>query len=71
MYRDGETEVVEVSLQKANAIVHIDNKTMEVKGYEIQDTEINQGFFKSKRRLILILSSIFTVAIVLKLLNIF
>jgi len=71
MYMDGENEVVEVSLQNGNAIVQIDNKTKEVKGYEIQDTETNQGFFKSRRRLVLILSSIFTVAIVLKLMNIF
>lgn len=71
MYWKGETEVVEVSLQNGNAINQIDNKTMQVKGYEIQDTETEQGFFKSRRRLVLILSSIFTVAIVLKLLNFF
>jgi hypothetical protein len=67
VYLDGENEVVEVSLQNGNAIVQIDNKTKEVKEYEIQDTETNQGFFKSRRRLLLMLYLIFIFAIILKL----
>jgi len=71
VYLDDEINVVELSLQKGTARVQIDTKTREVKEYEIQEAEVQQGFFTSKRKVLLFLSSIVTVAVVLKLMNIF
>lgn len=70
MYLDGETDVVELQLNEETARVHIDPNTREVKGYEIQE-ESPLGFFKSKRKLILLLSSIAAVVVALKLANVF
>jgi len=71
LYVDGETDVVELQLQDATARVQIDTKTKEVKGYEIQEAEAQEGFFTSRRKILLFLSSIIVVAVVLKLINIF
>jgi hypothetical protein len=72
LYADGETNVVELQLQRGTARVQIDTKTKEVKGYEIQEAEAEQGFFTSKRKLLLLLmSSIVAVAVILKLINVF
>ena len=68
---DGETNVVEIKLQKGTARVQIDTKTKEVKEYEIQEEEPEEGWFSSKRKILLLLSSIATIIIVLKLINIF
>jgi len=71
MYLDGETDVVELQLQEGTARVQIDPKTREIRGYEIQEAEAEEGFFKSKRKLLLLLSSIAAVAVALKLANVF
>jgi len=71
MYLDGETDVVELQLQEGTARVQIDPKTREVKGYEIQEETAEEGFFASKRKILLVLSSIAAVVVVLKLANIF
>jgi hypothetical protein len=71
MYLDGETDVVELQLQEGTARVQIDPNTREVKGYEIQEEESRLRFLKSKRALILLLSSIAEVVAALKLANIF
>jgi hypothetical protein len=71
VYLDGENNVVELSLQKGTARVQINTKTGEVKEYEVQEAEIQQGFFTAKRKIILLVSSIIAVAAVLKLINIF
>jgi hypothetical protein len=71
MYLDGETDVVELQLDEGTARVQIDPNTREVKGYEIQEEETPVGFLKSKRKVLLLLSSIAAVAVILKLLNIF
>ncbi len=68
---DGETNVVEIKLQKGTARVQIDTKTKEVKEYEIQEEEPEEGFFTSKRKILLLLSSIATIIVVLKLVNVF
>ena len=68
---DGETNVVEIKLQKGTARVQIDTKTKEVKEYEIQEEEPEEGWFSSKRKILLLLSSIATIIIILKLINIF
>ena len=70
MYLDGETDVVELQLDEGTASVQIDPNTREVKGYEIQE-ESPLGFFKSKRKLLLLLSSIAAVVVALKLANVF
>ena len=70
MYLDGETDVVELQLDEGTARVQIDPNTREVKGYEIQE-ESPLGFFKSKRKLLLLLSSIAAVVVALKLANVF
>jgi hypothetical protein len=69
MYLEGESDVVELQLQHGTARVQIDPKTKEVKEYEIQETEAQQGFFASKRKVLLFLSSIITIVVVLKLMN--
>jgi hypothetical protein len=71
MYLEGETDVVELQLQHGTARVQIDPKTKEVKEYEIQETETEQGFFTSKRKILLFLSSIVTIVVALKLMNVF
>ncbi len=71
LYVDGETDVVELQLQDGTARVQIDTKTKEVKGYEIQEAEAQEGFFTSRRKLLFLLSSVVLVAVVLKLINIF
>ena len=71
MYLDGETDVVELQLQEGTARVQLDPKTREIKGYEIQEAEAEEGFFKSKRKLLLLLSSIAAVVVALKLANVF
>jgi hypothetical protein len=72
MYLDGETNVVELQLQDGTARVQIDPKTKEVKGYEIQEAEAEEGFFASRRKLLFLLSSVVAViAVVLKLVNVF
>jgi hypothetical protein len=71
LYVDGETDVVELKLQEGTARVQIDTKTKEVKEYEIQEAEARLGFLTSKRKLLLFLSSIVTIVVVLKLINIF
>ena len=72
MYLDGETNVVELQLQDGTARVQIDPKTKEVKGYEIQEAEIEEGFFASRRKLLFLLPSVVAViAVVLKLVNVF
>jgi len=72
VYLDGENNVVELSLQNGTARVQIDTKTREVKEYEVQETEMQQGFFTAKRKAVLLfLFSISAVIVVLKLLNIF
>jgi len=68
---DGETNVVEIKLQKGTARVQIDTKTEEVKEYEIQEEEPEEGWFTSKRKILLLLSSIATIIVALKLINIF
>jgi hypothetical protein len=68
---EGETDLVELKLQKGTARVQIDTKTKEVKEYEIQEEEAEQGFFASKRKFLLFLSSIVTIVVALKLANIF
>jgi hypothetical protein len=68
---EGETDLIELKLQKGTARVQIDTKTKEVKGYEIQEEEAEQSFFASKRKLLLFLSSIVTIVVALKLANIF
>jgi hypothetical protein len=68
---EGETDIIELKLQKGTARVQIDTKTKEVKEYEIQEEEAEQGFFTSKRKLLLFLSSILTIVVALKLANIF
>jgi hypothetical protein len=68
---DGETNVVEIKLQKGTARVQIDTKTKEVKEYEIQEEEPEEGWFSSKRKILLLLSSIATIIVVLKLVNVF
>jgi len=68
---DGETNVVEIKLQKGTARVQIDTKTKEVKEYEIQEEEPEEGWFSSKRKILLLLSSIATIIVVLKLINVF
>jgi hypothetical protein len=71
VYLDGENNVVELSLQKGTARVQINTKTGEVKEYEVQEAEVQQGFFTAKRKALLFVSSIIAVAAVLKLMNIF
>jgi hypothetical protein len=71
LYVDGETDVVELKLQQGTARVQIDTKTKEVKEYEIQEGESRLGFLASKKKLLLFLSSIITIVVVLKLMNIF
>jgi hypothetical protein len=72
MFPDGETNVVELQLQEGTARVQIDPRTREVKGYEIQETEAEEGFFTPKRKVLLFLSSIAAaVVVILKLANIF
>ena len=71
VYLEGENNVVELSLQKGTARVQIDTKTREVKEYEVQEIEMEQGFFTVKRKILLVASSTMAVAVVLKLLNIF
>jgi hypothetical protein len=68
---EGETDLIELKLQKGTARVQIDTKTKEVKEYEIQEEEAEQGFFTSKRKLLLFISSIATIVVALKLANIF
>ena len=68
---DGENNVVELSLQKGTARVQVNTKTGEVKEYEVQEVEMQQGFFTAKRKILLFVSSIIAVAAVLKLMNIF
>jgi hypothetical protein len=68
---EGETDLIELKLQKGTARVQIDTKTKEVKEYEIQEEEAEQGFFTSKIKLLLFLSSIATIVVALKLANIF
>lgn len=68
---EGETDIIELKLQKGTARVQIDTKTKEVKEYEIQEEEAEQGFFASKRKPLLFLSSIVTIVVALKLANIF
>ncbi|MBT0159851.1 hypothetical protein G4O51_07685 [Candidatus Bathyarchaeota archaeon A05DMB-2] len=72
LYAEGENDVVEIKLQQGTARVQIDTKTKEVKEYEIQEEENKQGFFTAKRKgMLFLISSISTIAVVLKLLNIF
>jgi len=71
VYLDGENNVVELNLQKGTARVQIDPKTREVKEYEVQEAETQQGFFTVKRKALLFVSSIVAVGIVLKLINVF
>jgi hypothetical protein len=71
VFLDGENNVVELSLQKGTARVQINTKTGEVKEYEVQEAEMKQGFFTTKRKVLLFVSSIVAVATVLKLMNIF
>jgi hypothetical protein len=71
LFVEGETDVVELKLQKGTARVQIDTKTKEVKEYEIQEAEAQEGFFTSKRKTLLFLSSIAAIVVVLKLFNIF
>ena len=72
LFVEGETDVVELKLQKGTARVQIDTKTKEVKEYEIQEAEAQEGFFTSKRKILLFfLSSIATIVVVLKLINVF
>ena len=71
MYVDGETDIVELQLQEGTARVQIDPKTREVKGYEIQEVEAEEGFFTPKRKLLLLFSSVAIFTVVLKLMNIF
>jgi hypothetical protein len=71
LYLDGETNVVELQLQQGTARVQIDTKTKQVKEYEIQEAEAEEGFFTSRRKLLFLLSSVAVVAVVLKLINIF
>ena len=68
---DGETNVVEIKLHKGTARVQIDTKTKEVKEYEIQEEEPEEGWFTSKRKILFLLSSIATIIVILKLINIF
>jgi hypothetical protein len=68
---EGETDIIELKLQKGTARVQIDTKTKEVKEYEIQEEEAEQGFFASKRKPLLFLSSIVTIVVALKLANVF
>ena len=70
-YLDGENNVVELSLQKETARVQINTKAGEVKEYEVQEAEVQEGFFTAKRKVLLFVSSIMAVAAVLKLMNIF
>jgi hypothetical protein len=72
LYAEGENDIVEIKLHQGTARVQIDTKTNEVKEYEIQEEEAQQGFFASKRKLLLLVaSSLGVVAVALKLLNIF
>jgi hypothetical protein len=71
VYLDGENNVVELSLQKGTARIQINTKTGEVKEYEVQEAEIQQGFFTAKRKGLLFVSLIIAIAAVLKLINIF
>jgi len=71
VYLDGENNVVELSLQKETARVQINTKAGEVKEYEVQEAEVQEGFFTAKRKVLLFVSSIMAVAAVLKLMNIF
>jgi hypothetical protein len=72
LYADGETNVVELQLQQGTARVQIDPRTKEVKAYEIQEAEEQEGFFTSKRKLLLSMSSIVAaIAVILKLINVF
>jgi hypothetical protein len=71
LFVEGETDVVELKLQKGTARVQIDTKTKEVKEYEIQEAEAQEGFFTSKRKILLFLSSIAAIVVILKLVNIF
>jgi hypothetical protein len=68
---EGENEVVELGVPEGTARIQIDTKTKAVKEYEIQETEMQQGFFKSKRKLLLLASLIIAIAVALKLMNIF
>jgi hypothetical protein len=71
LYVDGENDIVELQLQDGTARVQIDSKTRQVKGYEIQEAEAEEGFFTSRRKLLFLMSSVVLVAVVLKLINIF
>jgi hypothetical protein len=72
LYAEGENDIVEIKLHQGTARVQIDTKTKEVKEYEIQEEEAQRGFFGSRRKVLLLLvSSLGTVTVILKLLNIF
>jgi hypothetical protein len=68
---DGETNVVEIKLHKGTARMQIDTKTKEVKEYEIQEEEAEEGWFTSKRKILFLLLSIAAIVVLLKLVNIF
>jgi hypothetical protein len=72
LYLEGENNVVELQLHQGTARVQIDPKTGEVKTYEILEANEEEGFFTSRRKWLLALSSIaVVVATALKLFNVF
>lgn len=68
---DGELYIVEMIFEKLSAKVQINSKTKEIKEYEFQKEETASGFFKSKIKLLLLVSSIPIIAVILKLIGVF
>ncbi len=50
----GEKYLVEFDIDRRTAKVQIDTKTREIKEYEIQEAETNEGFSLSRKRILLI-----------------
>ncbi len=70
----GEKYLVEFDVDKRTAKVQIDTKTREIKEYEIQEAETNEGFSLSRKRILLIAgaSAAASIAVIaLKLLGFF
>lgn len=69
---DGELYIVEMMFQKLSAKVQINSKTKEIKEYEFQQGEAEQGgFAKSKGKIIFLVAAISIAIVAVKLMGVF
>jgi aldehyde:ferredoxin oxidoreductase len=68
---DGELYVVEMMLQKLSAKVQINSKTKEIKEYEFQKGENEQGGLFSKNKIMFLITAVSLALMVTKLIGVF